>query len=458
MFKNIILNQFYTYNYNVGFQNDYNSILVHLIQWQYWWWFWFSFLFIFYYLLFLRVFIFRGLKFNPKINTSLKSYGKWGDLIVCLLPISWCLNILINSNFLLRLSEWQYDADLIILRIRGKQWYWVYKLDFNKIFFNSDFNISLGSGWNNIFLFKNKYKFLYLLEDYIISSKKKKTYSFVNFFNVFKSYNSVNENCSLKNKIFFFYNYKFFLKKSHKFFLFKNCDYKNLFLLKFNNKKYLEKTFNPILNFKNNIKAENLVLKLNKDFFFNELFFLEINNYLEKKIIKKNFYFFFNQKRLIGFSNNYKLWKSSFFKFNTKQLNSFFLLNLKEKENFSFIFNTRLLKTNNMLVLPINIPIAIITNSYDVIHSWFVPGLGLKMDCVPGRSTHHTLYIDYPGIYYGQCAEICGRYHHHMPIKICALPFEHFFLWWNHYIKGMWLNNVSSTKKNKIKFLDFYKN
>ncbi|MBL7934610.1 MAG: hypothetical protein JNM51_02230 [Bacteroidia bacterium] len=48
------------------------------------------------------------------------------------------------------------------------------------------------------------------------------------------------------------------------------------------------------------------------------------------------------------------------------------------------------------------------------------------MDCVPGRSTHHTFYIDNIGFYYGQCAEICGRYHHHMPIRLCALPFEHF--------------------------------
>ena len=51
------------------------------------------------------------------------------------------------------------------------------------------------------------------------------------------------------------------------------------------------------------------------------------------------------------------------------------------------------------------------------------------MDCLPGRATHHTLYIDNVGLYYGQCAEVCGRYHHHMPIRVCALPFEHFLVW-----------------------------
>lgn len=90
----------------------------------------------------------------------------------------------------------------------------------------------------------------------------------------------------------------------------------------------------------------------------------------------------------------------------------------------------RLLRTKRTLVLPAHVNLTLITNSYDVVHSWFVPGLGLKVDCVPGRSTHHTFYIDNIGFYYGQCAEICGRYHHHMPIRLCALPFDHFVVWW----------------------------
>lgn len=91
----------------------------------------------------------------------------------------------------------------------------------------------------------------------------------------------------------------------------------------------------------------------------------------------------------------------------------------------------RLLRSRRMLVLPAHVNITVITNSFDIVHSWHIPGLGLKMDCLPGRATHHTLYIDHVGLYYGQCAEVCGRYHHHMPIRVCALPFEHFLLWWN---------------------------
>jgi len=106
---------------------------------------------------------------------------------------------------------------------------------------------------------------------------------------------------------------------------------------------------------------------------------------------------------------------------------------LKKAKNRAEKFNVRnwnrLLRSRRVLVLPAHVNITVITNSFDIVHSWHIPGLGLKMDCLPGRATHHTLYIDNVGFYYGQCAEICGRYHHHMPIRICALPFEHFLLW-----------------------------
>ena len=112
----------------------------------------------------------------------------------------------------------------------------------------------------------------------------------------------------------------------------------------------------------------------------------------------------------------------------SKQYN-FFKKNKVRYENTSVVLSKRMLRTRRTLVLPAHVNITAITNSYDVVHSWFIPGLGLKMDCIPGRSTHHNFYIDNVGFYYGQCAEICGRYHHHMPIRICALPFEHFLLW-----------------------------
>lgn len=107
----------------------------------------------------------------------------------------------------------------------------------------------------------------------------------------------------------------------------------------------------------------------------------------------------------------------------------FFMKNKMRGDDTNIANSRRMIRTKRTLVLPAHVNLTAITNSYDVIHSWFIPGLGLKMDCIPGRSTHHTFYIDNVGFYYGQCAEVCGRYHHHMPIRICALPFNHFLLW-----------------------------
>jgi hypothetical protein len=65
------------------------------------------------------------------MNTSVRGRGKWGDFLVALIPVTWCCNILINSNFILRMIEWQNESSLFTIRIQGKQWYWVYKYDPN---------------------------------------------------------------------------------------------------------------------------------------------------------------------------------------------------------------------------------------------------------------------------------------------------------------------------------------
>lgn len=133
MWGNILTEVSYIQNFNMNFSNDKADVLIHLTQWQYWWWFWFSFLWALYYLLVARVFRYRTLKFNPRIAATLRPHGKWGDLLTCIIPVTWCLNILINSNFILKLIEWQSESSLFTLRVRAKQWYWVYKLDLRNI-------------------------------------------------------------------------------------------------------------------------------------------------------------------------------------------------------------------------------------------------------------------------------------------------------------------------------------
>jgi cytochrome c oxidase subunit 2 len=81
----------------------------------------------------------------------------------------------------------------------------------------------------------------------------------------------------------------------------------------------------------------------------------------------------------------------------------------------------RLLEVDNKLYLPIETNVRLLITSGDVIHSWAVPALGIKMDACPGRLNQTSLYIKRPGVFYGQCSEICGVNHGFMPIVVLGL-------------------------------------
>lgn len=89
----------------------------------------------------------------------------------------------------------------------------------------------------------------------------------------------------------------------------------------------------------------------------------------------------------------------------------------------------RLLATDIPVVLPVGATIRLLTTADDVIHSWAVPALGVKLDSVPGRVNETWFRINREGTYYGQCSELCGTLHGFMPIMIEAVPQEAFDAW-----------------------------
>jgi cytochrome c oxidase subunit 2 len=89
----------------------------------------------------------------------------------------------------------------------------------------------------------------------------------------------------------------------------------------------------------------------------------------------------------------------------------------------------RLLTTDNPVVLPVGVPIRIVMTADDVIHSWAVPAFGIKTDTVPGRLNETWVQINDPGIYYGQCSELCGVNHGFMPIMVRAVPRPEYDQW-----------------------------
>nr|YP_010248598.1 cytochrome c oxidase subunit II [Abramites hypselonotus]QTS03709.1 cytochrome c oxidase subunit II [Abramites hypselonotus] len=89
----------------------------------------------------------------------------------------------------------------------------------------------------------------------------------------------------------------------------------------------------------------------------------------------------------------------------------------------------RLLETDHRMVVPMESPIRVLVSAEDVLHSWAVPALGIKMDAVPGRLNQTAFIAARPGVFFGQCSEICGANHSFMPIVVESTPLQHFENW-----------------------------
>nr|YP_004935634.1 cytochrome c oxidase subunit II [Alloeorhynchus bakeri]ADI75221.1 cytochrome c oxidase subunit II [Alloeorhynchus bakeri] len=91
----------------------------------------------------------------------------------------------------------------------------------------------------------------------------------------------------------------------------------------------------------------------------------------------------------------------------------------------------RLLDVDNRIIMPINTPVRILVTATDVIHSWTIPSLGIKIDATPGRLNQGSFNIKRPTIMYGQCSEICGANHSFMPIVMESVNIPSFIKWLN---------------------------
>nr|YP_007025101.1 cytochrome c oxidase subunit II [Gorpis annulatus]AEI53344.1 cytochrome c oxidase subunit II [Gorpis annulatus] len=119
-------------------------------------------------------------------------------------------------------------------------------------------------------------------------------------------------------------------------------------------------------------------------------------------------------------------WSYEYSDFNKIEFDSYMKpSNMLENNEF------RLLEVDNRIVLPINSQIRILVTASDVIHSWTIPALGVKIDATPGRLNQGSFTINRPTLMFGQCSEICGANHSFMPIVIEAVNMSHFIKWLN---------------------------
>uniref|UniRef100_A0AAU6QF44 Cytochrome c oxidase subunit 2 n=1 Tax=Gatzara jubilaea TaxID=3114391 RepID=A0AAU6QF44_9NEOP len=89
----------------------------------------------------------------------------------------------------------------------------------------------------------------------------------------------------------------------------------------------------------------------------------------------------------------------------------------------------RLLDVDNRTTLPAGTQVRMLITAADVLHSWTVPAMGVKIDATPGRLNQTNFFINRPGLFFGQCSEICGANHSFMPIVIESIPMKTFINW-----------------------------
>jgi cytochrome c oxidase subunit 2 len=89
----------------------------------------------------------------------------------------------------------------------------------------------------------------------------------------------------------------------------------------------------------------------------------------------------------------------------------------------------RLLETDNHTVIPIKTQIRNLVSAADVLHSWTIPSLGVRVDAVPGRLNQLNFFSTRPGVIYGQCSEICGANHRFIPISLERVTTKSFTKW-----------------------------
>ena len=123
-------------------------------------------------------------------------------------------------------------------------------------------------------------------------------------------------------------------------------------------------------------------------------------------------------------------WRYEYSDFSNLEFDSY-IIPTTDLENSGF----RLLDVDNRVILPINTQIRILVTAADVLHSWTIPALGVKIDGTPGRLNQTNFLINRPGLFFGQCSEICGANHSFIPIVI-ERTLTNFFINWISNLKN----------------------
>nr|YP_010240635.1 cytochrome c oxidase subunit II [Aleochara postica]QTG39868.1 cytochrome c oxidase subunit II [Aleochara postica] len=119
-------------------------------------------------------------------------------------------------------------------------------------------------------------------------------------------------------------------------------------------------------------------------------------------------------------------WSYEYTDFKNIEFDSY-MIPMNEMKNFNF----RLLDVDNRIAIPYKSQIRMLVSAADVLHSWTIPSLSVKIDATPGRLNQINFFTNRTGIYFGQCSEICGANHSFMPIVMESISPKNFIKWIN---------------------------
>lgn len=408
MWGDLVLLKYYPQNWQASLYRSGHTWILHTSIWHYW----LLFTFIIAMNLFI-IYVYKTISYQRSDIKGTKSVGDkrrvaWPEILVVLLPIYWALNIVTNALAYLRAVEGSCGHILVSVQVNGFQWGWKYC--YNDTFYTKLLTNPILVGYNNIFLFGGPSKFGKADEDYLVNNEIK--------------YAEYNFQYKLINLDYWWWDYYLIHRKK--------ANANGYYLPDM--EKFEEDTWRYNSNNSEdfNLTAEHYfcrrwLKKLGK-----------LENEFDLKVLNKKFqhgYWVISQ----GLNPDSGLILEKLNK-NTNEI------------EYNYVKDPlRLLRSSGALVLPTRSNIRLMGCSDDITHSWAVPALGIKMDCVPGRLFFFYTNIIREGIYFGQCSELCGWNHYNMPIVLYALPIEHFITWWEielHALFNKKVKNNDTTNKH----------
>lgn len=396
-------------------------------------------------------------------------------------------NFLSNYNNLKNFLTYEFPFNLSVesdsIRYTWFDWYSNYSKRISKALDTIQYNL------NGSKVFQNKYNFngndsnyVNNYEKYILKLTHARRIYLPNFLNSMYTYNKINSFNNIYNIINMEFRekdyYKVILLSKYMFWYNNNFYIDNL---NFNNlNENLSNYQIPSRNYWKSVRSFGSLYYYN--YSLNDILFKK--NYLLNKLITKKYNYNYNYSKinsnlLLDFksllsSNTFIENNNEFLKINSlifkNKLNKDFLKNFNFYKYYNYIFKTEYIlnkksqykpmrkgianmiriQVDNSITLPVDTRIQLLTVSKDIIHSWSIPSAGIKIDCIPGYSSHKVTIFLLSGIYWGQCMEICGRFHHWMPILVYFIKRDLFFIWCNHFIFFNKNNNKITQNINKL--------